>query len=203
MPEIMTLPSITLRSLDARWNYERWERELPDDGNRYEIIGGVLYTTTAPSYFHQWIIRRLDAQLGIPLENQGLAYAATAPIGLLMPGCDPVQPDFVLVHHARADIITNRRIRGVPDLIAEVLSPHNAEQDTLVKRHAYARAGVPEYWIIRPETHDVLVCHTPDSGLGDYTATHLVGVGEALTPLLFPITVEVAQLFAGAPDTTV
>lgn len=198
-----TYPTITFRSLDAGWSYARWERELPDDGNRYEVIAGVLYMTTAPSYFHQWIVRRLDLYIGLPLEQQGLAYAATAPIGLLMPGCDPVQPDFVLVRHENMGIIADRRIRGVPDLIAEVLSPNNPEQDTETKRHAYARAGLPEYWIIRPATRDVLVCRAPDTTLGDYTATHLVGSNEMLTPLHFPITITVADLFAGAPDTTV
>jgi Uma2 family endonuclease len=175
--------TITLRALDAGWNYARWENELPDDGNRYEVIAGVLYMTTAPSFFHQWIIRRLDRYVGVPLEQQGPAYAATAPVGLLMPGCDPVQPDFVL--------------------IAEVLSPGNPEQDTETKRHAYARAGLPEYWIIRPHTRDVLVCHAPDTTLGDYTTVHLVGPTEMVSTLYFPVTLTVADLFVGAPDTAV
>jgi Uncharacterized protein conserved in cyanobacteria, COG4636 len=203
MADTVALPTITLRSLDAGWNYERWERELPDDGNRYEVIEGILYTTMAPSYFHQWIVRRLDRYIGVPLEQQELAYAATAPIGVLMPGCDPVQPDFVLVRRDRAGIISERRIRGAPDLIAEVLSPSNPEQDTIIKRRVYARAGVPEYWIIRPETRDVLVCRNPDATLGDDTFTLLVGAAETLSAHTFPITVPVAELFAGAPDTTV
>jgi len=203
MADTVALPTITLRSLDAGWNYERWERELPDDGNRYEVIEGILYTTTAPSYFHQWIVRRLDRYIGVPLEQQELAYAATAPIGVLMPGCDPVQPDFVLVRRDRVGIISERRIRGAPDLIAEVLSPSNPEQDTIIKRRVYARAGVPEYWIIRPETRDVLVCRNPDATLGDDTFTLLVGAAETLSAHTFPITVPVAELFAGAPDTTV
>jgi Uma2 family endonuclease len=82
MADTVALPTITLRSLDAGWNYERWERELPDDGNRYEVIEGILYLTTAPGYFHQWIVRRLDQYVGVPLEQQGLAYAATAPIAV-------------------------------------------------------------------------------------------------------------------------
>jgi hypothetical protein len=41
--------------------------------------------STAPSYFHQWIIRRLDQYLGVPAEQQGLAFAAAAPIGVLCP----------------------------------------------------------------------------------------------------------------------
>jgi Uma2 family endonuclease len=196
-------PALTLRSLDAGWDYARWEQELPDDGNRYEIIDGVLYMTTAPSNFHQWIIRRIDRFIGMPLEDQGLAYAFTAPIGLLMPGCDPVQPDFVLVRRENAGIIANRRIRGVPDLITEVLSPGNPEQDTDIKRRAYARAGLPEYWIVRPATRDVLVCRTPDATLGDYTTTQLLGAKEALRPIHLSVAVLVADLFAGAPDTTI
>jgi hypothetical protein len=35
-----------LRSFDASWDYARRE-QLPDDGNRYEIIEGVLYMATA------------------------------------------------------------------------------------------------------------------------------------------------------------
>ena len=109
----------------------------------------------------------------------------------------------MLVRRDRAGIISERRIRGAPDLIAEVLSPSNPEQDTIIKRRVYARAGVPEYWIIRPETRDVLVCRNPDATLGDDTFTLLVGAAETLSAHTFPITVPVAELFAGAPDTTV
>jgi hypothetical protein len=42
----------------GRRTYADWER-LPDDENCYEIIDGLLYMTTAPSYFHQWIIQGL------------------------------------------------------------------------------------------------------------------------------------------------
>ena len=198
-----TSPTLTLRSLSGGWDYARWEQELPNDGNRYEVIDGVLYMTTAPSSFHQWIVRRLDRFVGMPLEDQQLAYAFTAPIGLLMPGCEPVQPDFVLVRRENAAIIADRRIRGVPDLIAEVLSPGNAEQDTEIKRRAYARAGLPEYWVVRPETRDVLVCRAPDAVLADYTATQLLAAHELLRPEALPASVPVAELFAGAPDTTV
>lgn len=51
-------PQLALRSLDAGWNRTRWER-LSADGKRYEVIDGVLYVTTAPSSFHQWILKQL------------------------------------------------------------------------------------------------------------------------------------------------
>jgi len=78
------------------WTRSDWET-LPEDGNRYEIIEGVLYMSTAPSFFHQWITKRLYRLVGIPAEDQGLALCIWAPIGVFMPGCDPVQPDFVVV----------------------------------------------------------------------------------------------------------
>jgi Uma2 family endonuclease len=194
-------PQLALRSLDAAWNRERWAC-LPDDGNRYEVIDGVLYMSTAPSFFHQWIIKRLERVVGIPLEDQGLYIASWAPIGDFMPGADPVQPDFLLIRQDRSEIIRDGGIYGVPDLIAEVLSPSNRHQDTVVKRGAYARAGVPEYWIPRPETRDVLVYRQPDGQLGDYAQSRLFGPDEELVSPTVPIRVHVAELFAGSADTT-
>lgn len=54
--ETIAPPEFVTRSLDAGWDYARWLR-LPADGNRYEVVDGVLYMSTAPSFFHQWIIR--------------------------------------------------------------------------------------------------------------------------------------------------
>jgi Uma2 family endonuclease len=192
-------PQLLLRSPDASWDYARWE-QLPDDGNRYEVICGVLYMSTAPSQFHQWIVMQLIELVGLPAKRQGLAYPYMAPIGVLMPGCDPVQPDFLLIRQDRAEIIPDQRIRGVPDLIAEVLSPTNPEQDTVVKRAAYARAGVPEYWIVRPTTRDVLLCWQPDATLGDYTQSRLVAADAELVSPTLTLRVPVGDLFSGAPN---
>jgi Uma2 family endonuclease len=106
---------------------------------------------------------------------------------------------FVPVKRAQ---LSDRRIRGVPDLIAEVLSPGNAEQDTKIKRAAYAQAGIPEYWIVRPDTREVLRCSQPDAVLGDYAQTTLLGSTRQLMAATLPMRVSVTDLFAGAPDTT-
>src|SRR5690348_6173801 len=135
----------------GHWTYADWE-SLTDHTNRYEIVDGVLYMTTAPSSFHQWIVASLWQYLGIPARSQGLAYVFDAPIGVIMPGCDPVQPDYVLVLASRASIIHDRRIWGVPDVLVEILSPGNSAYDQNVKLRAYERAGVPEYVIIDPRT---------------------------------------------------
>lgn len=203
---MITLPirtetaSVVRGPTQGNWTYADWE-QLPDDGNRYEIIEGALYVTTAPSFFHQWIIQHLYRKLGIPAEDAGLAYVALAPIGVLMPGCDPVQPDFVVILKRNADIIRDRRIFGVPDLIVEVISPGSAAYDEGVKLEAYARAGVPEYAVIEPATRKLRLyaLHVP----GEFAAPREYSEGDTLSFACLPeITLNVSDLFANAPDTT-
>ncbi len=184
----------------GHWAYADWQT-LPDDGKRYEVIDGVLYMTTAPSSFHQWIVQRLVRYVGLPMEDQGLGFGFTAPIGVLMPGCDPVQPDYVVVLQANASIIRGGRIRGVPDLIVEVLSPGSIAYDQGVKLEAYARAGVPEYAIIDPATRTL--SHYRLAAEGQYEQPRVYGEHDTMSFDCLPsIVVPVAQLFAGAPDTT-
>jgi Uma2 family endonuclease len=200
--ETAVLPDLALRSLDASWNYARWQH-LPDDGNRYEVIDGVLYMTTAPSFFHQWIVSRITRVLQAQLEDTGIALVVFAPIGVLMPGCDPVQPDIVVVRREQLGIIAERRINGVPALLVEVVSPGTLRQDSEIKRAAYARAGVPEYWLVRPTERDVLLHSQPDPTLGAYLQTdHVPPNGELISPTL-PVRAAISAFFAGSPDETV
>ena len=184
----------------GQWTYEDWEA-LPDDGNRYEVIDGVLFMTTAPHSFHQWVVRKFERYIGIPAEEQGLAYPFFAPIGVLMPRCAPVQPDYVVVLRSNPAIFSNGRIHGVPDLLIEVLSPSTAAYDRNIKKDVYAGAGVPEYVIVdlaaRTLSHYRLAL--PD----DYGEPRVFGEGESLTFDCLPgIVLPVGELFAGAPDTT-
>lgn len=185
----------------GHWTYADWEA-LPDDGSRYEIIDGVLYGSASPSLFHQWIIQQLYERVGIPARQQGLAYVFLAPVGVLMPGCEPVQPDFVLVRAERAsELLVERRIRGVPDVIVEVLSPGNMRYDTEIKRAAYARAGVPEYAIIDPAARQVWLFRLDDQGAYD-EAVILSGTDSVTLAAVPGIAFPVEALFAGAPDTS-
>lgn len=201
MTTIAPLPEIAMRSHHAEWNRARWE-QLPDDGKRYEVIDGVLYMITAPSPFHQWIIRQITRALFAQIDDRAVGITMWSPIGLFMPGCDPVQPDVLVIRAAAIGMVNNGRISGVPALLIEVLSPANSSVDLRVKRQAYARASVPEYWIIRPAERDALVCSQPDAALGDYAQTdHALPDGDLISPTL-PFRTAVAGLFAGAPDTT-
>jgi Uma2 family endonuclease len=192
------LSSLTLRSLDAIWNREMWE-QLPDDGNRYEVIDGVLYMTTSPSNFHQWISRVVFVTLYQQIDTLGIGVTHYSPMGVFMPGCDPVQPDIFVVRSENMGIFRDRHVFGVPDLSIEILSPSNSIQDTQIKRGAYARAGVPEYWIVNPRRRDVLIYSAPQAG--SYSQEQRFAEGEELVSPTLSVRAAVAEFFAGAPDT--
>jgi len=201
MTIISELPELMLRSSDATWGRVKWE-QLPDDGNRYEVIDGVLYMATAPSAFHQWILRQMFVTLYQQIDLTGVGLTFWSPMGVFMPGCDPVQPDLLVIRTSDLSIIHDRRVYGVPALLIEVLSPSNAEKDTEIKRKAYAQAGVPEYWIVRPSTRDLLVYTEPDDALGDYVRSQRVAPDAELVSPTLPVRAPIASFFAGAPDTT-
>jgi Uma2 family endonuclease len=59
-----------------------------------------------------------------------------------------VQPDVLIVCDLQK--IDARGMRGAPDWLAEVLSPHTVSHDKVVKLRVYERAGVREVWIVDP-----------------------------------------------------
>jgi Uma2 family endonuclease len=53
--------------------------------------------------------------------------------------------------------IFKRGFLGIPQLIVEVLSPGNAEDDTIKKKEVYEKFGVPEYWIASPMSRKIYI----------------------------------------------
>lgn len=77
------------------------------------------------------------------------------------------KPDMVFVRKSRLSPDRRRRgaIRVTPDLVAEVVSPHDEAGAVQVKLADYRRAGIPMVWVIYPETRDAYVYRSdrPDS----------------------------------------
>ncbi len=135
-----------------------WEDVLamPEDGNRYEAIAGVLYVTPAPSLRHQWISFNLARALGRLLVDSGHGYVLCAPVAVEFPLTEEgVQPDIIFLSKARTERMVEEGIRGAPDLVVEILSPATAPRDGGIKKDLYERQGVAVYWIVDPEAECV------------------------------------------------
>jgi Uma2 family endonuclease len=141
----VTLPQEQLWPPPGQWTYEDYLR-LPDDGQRYEIIEGVLYVTNAPGFDHQFTVTELVGELRNFVKACKLGVVLTAPFEVhLSEKSRPVQPDLLFIKQERMPDLEAKFFSGRPDLIAEVLSPSSVRTDRTIKFDAYEEAGMPEY----------------------------------------------------------
>lgn len=141
----------------GKWTWEDYQR-LPEDGQRYEIVEGVLYVTPAPTFDHQFSTYELARRLGNFVTERRLGVVLGAPFDVRLPEvADPVQPDLLYFRTGNEPQAGDKNFRGVPDLIVEVLSPGSRRLDQKVKLDAYEKAGVPEYWLVDPGSRLITV----------------------------------------------
>lgn len=138
-------------------------QQVPEDGQRYEIIDGRLYVTPAPATRHQRILVRFTQTVVAQADAMGTWLVA--PCDVVLGDGTVVQPDALFVKKGRETfIIREMALHGPPDLVVEILSPGTAQRDRTVKYQAYAENGIQEYWLVDPET-EVVTVHTLDGGV--------------------------------------
>jgi Uma2 family endonuclease len=120
---------------------------MPDDGNRYEVLGGSLLVVPAPSPKHQYVADELRALLRAAIPAG--VYAVTA-AAVRLPGGDGPVPDVVVATSHPAATVRGFAAADVHTVI-EVVSPGNALVDRAYKRELYAEAGIPCYWRVETE----------------------------------------------------
>ncbi len=140
----------------GQWTYAHYAA-LPEDGQHYEIVHGVLFMTPAPNPAHQQVAGELFSYLRNHVKQFNLGRVFMAPIDVEIAPDDVFQPDVLLLLQTHLDKVKASRIIGTPDLVVEVASPGTATHDRREKYDAYANAGVPEYWIADPIAHTVEV----------------------------------------------
>jgi Uma2 family endonuclease len=140
----------------GHWTYKDYVA-LPDDGRRYEIVDGVLYMAPSPNEWHQNATLEIASYLRTHVKLTGLGQVYIAPFDVEFDPKTVVQPDVMVILNANRTKVTFSRIVCAPDLVVEVSSPGTVGYDREKKQRAYARAGVPEYWIADPWSRTVEV----------------------------------------------
>ncbi|WP_106496770.1 Uma2 family endonuclease [Lentibacillus sp. Marseille-P4043] len=120
-----------------------------DDENRYELVNGQLeLISPAPTVTHQLISYQMQKSIARSCESDYIILYA--PVDVILSPEEVRQPDLILLHRNRVDILRNRGIEGAPDLVVEILSPSTLKRDKIDKLETYARYKIPEYWIVEP-----------------------------------------------------
>jgi Uma2 family endonuclease len=165
---------------------------MPDDGNRYELIDGMLLVTPAPGWGHQ--------------EMGGTAYvllrercpsdlrALIAPFAVQTAFDSEVQPDVIVTRYVD---LTPKNLPVAPLLAVEVLSRSTRLKDLNLKKAHYERIGVASYWILDPtEPGSLTVFELDDEGRYQQVA-HVEGDDEFVAERPFPVTIVPARLLDG------
>jgi Uma2 family endonuclease len=150
------------------WKAAEVER-FPDDGYRYEIWHGEL-VRMAPAGGR---LGECEANLVAALRQQARALGRvyTGDTGFLLRE-DPdelVSPDVVFVRHDRLPPPAERisYLRVVPDLVAEIRPPNDADAEVRAKLSLYLEVRVRLVWIVDPQKQIVEEVRASSSGVSD------------------------------------
>ncbi len=150
---------------------------LPDDGRRYELVGGKLEPMTPTSGEHGIIAARLHVELGYHVRKNELGdtYIAEAAF-VIDPSGDVRAPDIGFVAAARAVPAGRGPVPIPPDLTVEVISPSDMLVKVAAKVQAYLEAGVRLIWVVNPRNRTVRVYRQGMDGYATLSASdHLDG----------------------------
>lgn len=130
---------------------------LPE-GERSELIDGVIYNMAPPNRIHQKIISQLTKVIGQYIDrNNGSCEVYPSPFAVFLNNDDRnyVEPDISVICDKKK--LDDKGCNGAPDWIVEVVSPSTKRIDYGIKLFKYRTAGVREYWIINPITNSINV----------------------------------------------
>ncbi len=159
-----------------------------------EFSDGTLEVLPMPTQTHQTIVFLLSRLL--------YAFASTKAVGYVLPAALRVrlwegkyrEPDVVFMLSEHASRRHESYWEGA-DLVMEVVSnsPEDRRRDLVTKRREYAQAGIPEYWIVDPQSQTVTVLGLDGRG---YVEGGLYGQGETAQSVLLPeFAVAVNEIF--------
>jgi Uma2 family endonuclease len=148
LPYTVRIPNVTEEMFD----------ELVDEDTKAELLDGVMILHSPASPRHDDVAGFIRAlmRLFAAARRKGKVFGPDALIHLA--SCRKFAPDwfFLKAPHVPRPLPRNQ-FESPFDLIGEVLSPSNRDDDLEDKRPAYRDAGVPEIWLIDLANEEILV----------------------------------------------
>ncbi len=146
-----------------------------------ELSQGRIEVLPMPTRSHQRFVLRLANLFQAFLEPEGRGEVVVAPYPVRLWEGKFREPDVVVALAAHVTRLGESHADGA-DLVIEVVSPGDAGRDRVVKREEYARAGIPEYWIVDPSRGTISVLHLA----GEAYVETVHGSGDRARSILIP-----------------
>jgi Uma2 family endonuclease len=138
---------------------------IPDDGARRELVDGSLHVYPLPTSVHQVIAMRL-----------GVALEQTCPDDLFVSQANDVElstrrmfiPDVLVTTFEAARRRAGSFMADEVVLAVEIVSPGSQSVDRVLKPALYAKAGIPNFWLIETDGGITVQTHQLNREAGTY-----------------------------------
>jgi Uma2 family endonuclease len=121
-----------------------------------EYSDGFLEFLPMPTIFHQLILQFLYKQLDAFVVANNLGIVVSSGYKVRLRARKYREPAILFIKGANRSRIKKQYCERA-DLAIEVVSEGNRDHDIDTKRVEYAKAGIPEYWIVDPEEGTITV----------------------------------------------
>jgi Uma2 family endonuclease len=139
----------------GEWSAEEYLWLTNRTNRLIEFSDGYIEVLPMPTQKHQAISQYLFlAFLAFVQRLGGVIFYA--PLRIRLKSGKFREPDLMLVLNANDPRCHNEYWDGA-DLVVEIVSPDDPNRDLVKKRKEYAQAGIPEYWIVNPQTETIMV----------------------------------------------
>jgi len=201
MNSVLTVPNLSQTLLEdlARVGpkYDRWTPQayFELDGNYLvEYSRGRLEILPMPTLTHQRIAKRLFNAIQEFVTSKKLGGEVLFAGTRVSVGDDTFrEPDVLYVPAQWLHLMHEEFVERV-GIAVEVVSESNRDHDLQTKRQEYARAGIPEYWIVDPQAQTITVLHLNGDVYTQSTATR--SGDRASSTVLQGFDLEVADIFS-------
>lgn len=122
-----------------------------DEDTLAEWVDGTIEMTSPASLRHQHMARFVQTMLATFVEVHALGAIIAPPFQMKLPRSGR-EPDAIYVAQAHLDRLRPTYLDGPADLVVEIVSPESVKRDHETKFGEYEQAGIPEYWLLDPET---------------------------------------------------
>jgi len=167
------------------------EAGILSEDERVELIAGEIVRMAPIGSRHAGCVKRLNRQFSL-LGDRALV-SVQDPIAL-GPSHEP-EPDLAILRPREDDYTQSHPAPSDVLLLIEV-ADFSLDYDRTVKIPLYARAGIPEVWLVDLVQRAVEIYRQPsEGGYGDVRVLH---PGDSLSPRAFPdFQLPVESIFAG------
>lgn len=151
---------------------------LPDDGRKYELVGGEVKEVPA-GFEHDVIGMTVGAYLRAAARGRG--YVAGSQAGFRMYNGNIRAPDVSFTRKERLPGGKPGKGFGdfAPDLCIEIISPTEDREEMAEKLREYFASGAQRVWHMYPETQTIQVFTSPTASC-TFTAEQEIDGGDLL-----------------------